>query len=43
MEGAGSGGRVGGEWGSRGRGVWKDWGGKLIFIENSEKIVVLGL
>ena len=44
VEGAGSGGRGGGKRGQRGRGAWKDWGGKLIFfIENSKKMAVLGL
>ena len=32
VEGAGSEGRGGGERGERGRGVWKDLGGKLIFL-----------
>ena len=44
VEGEGSGGRGGGKRGYRGRGAWKDWGGKSIFcIENSKKMAVLCL
>ena len=32
VEGEGSGGRGGGKRGYRGRGAWKDWGGKSIFF-----------